>query len=123
MFTSAELSSLVYKTPVLLDSIMNVYEKQLVKLGANPSDKHTTMVTFSVLHDLKYMSSTPSTKVLPKLIEPLHHLYFLDKFKPRTSMIEFMQLGSFNEPLLNIEFYIFKIVESFSPKIDYLNDT
>jgi len=94
----------------------------LKKFAGMPNDRHQTNRMYNILHELKYMSSSPRPHMITKLIEPLHYLYFIDCFKPRTEMVANQYDGKFNENIINIEFYIFKIIQVFSVKLNFVKD-
>jgi len=122
VLTSAELSSLVVDNPKLIDIVIDAFDTNLKRFAAGPEDRHSANRLFSILHEFKYMSSSPRPHMIAKILRPLHCLYFLDRWKPRTEMVGNQFEGKFNEMIINIEFYLFKIVQVFSQNLDFVND-
>lgn len=62
------------------------------------------------------------TDFLEKMISCLQYFYFIDVKKPRTSMIPYMQHGSYDSPLLNRELSMIEIIQIYLQKLLDVND-
>lgn len=116
VFTSDEMSMLIYTNPSLRNNILTEFWSTIRDMRQAPDNDENYYQLFKVLHDIKYIARpeclkycVQHTDFVERFIAILGHFYFMDTKKRRTTMVAYMQEGSFNDKLLNLESYLIKV--------------
>ena len=116
VFTSDEMSMLIYKNPDLRNNILTQFWSTIRDMRQAPENEDNYYQMFKVLHDIKYIARpdclkycVEQTDFIERFITILGHFYFIDTKKRRTTMVTYMQEGSINDRILNLESYVIRI--------------
>ena len=113
----------MFDNQILRDTILHVFAKHTLRFAQNPQNREIFTVWYSILLDLKYMSSSPRADMAYLLLEPLHLLYFRDLKEPRTDMVQYVDHGRFNELLIQAENMLMRVFVSYLKEVDFCKDT
>ena len=80
------------------------------------------------MHDIKYIAPPDCLKYcidhtdfLERFISILSHFYFIDTKERRTTMVSFLNEGSVNDRLLNLESFLIKISIQYFKEVPLTN--
>lgn len=116
VFTSDEMSILVFKHPELRNNILTQLWNSINEFSQSITSDSLYYQLFKVMHDIKYIARPECLKYciehtdfLERMIAILGHFYFIDTKARRTSMVANMNQGGVNDRLLNLESFLIKI--------------
>lgn len=126
VMTSQEMTILLFENKPLLDNMLWTLDHHIEQFGNNPQDSEVYYAIFCVLYDFRYIARPETiqmciqqTDLVEKLIEYTAKLYFVDSKVPRNTMIAYMQDGSPNEKLLNLELFFLKVLKIYLSEVKF----